>query len=58
VCYLSDRKETFKCNVGEFNASRVKVQCEYSLLYFFVKFPRYTSITACKVSTVPISVEV
>ena len=58
MCYLSDRKETFKCNVGEFHASRVEVQCQYSLLYFFVKFPRYISITACKVSTVPICVVV
>ena len=64
MCYLSDRKEAFNCNVGEFHASRVKVQCEYSLLYLFVIFPRYTvflsstCITSCKVSTAPICVEV
>ena len=54
MCYLSDRKEAFKCNVGEFDASRIKIQCEYSPLYLFVIFPRYTvflsstSITSCK----------
>jgi len=26
VCYLSDRKEAFKCNVGEFDASRIKIR--------------------------------
>jgi NADH:ubiquinone oxidoreductase subunit 3 (subunit A) len=64
VCYLSDRKEAFNCNVDEFHASRVEVQCEYFLLYLFVTFPRYTvflsstSITSCKVSAVSICVDV